>query len=275
MNIREKRTWTHLTQDITFPKYDFREKTSPVLQYDFDGNFIHRYNDMIDLMEQHPDYLRSFIVDVCRHKCRNAYGFLWFYEDDEKKDEYLNDEAWLDKCKHPYKKKKKEKVEYTNKRVIRPIVQYDFYGNLVGRYISPKEAGRKLHIDRVTNIYQCLHKRMKTSMGYIWAYEDDESIYDVINNQELLAEYRAYYTPKRIKTGAIKVSKQKRPVLQFSKDGVFIARHESITAADEAVHAGIQNISAVCKRKCKSRKVAGGFIWRFEDDADDMLKEVS
>lgn len=274
-NIREKRTWRHMTQDITFPKYDFREKTPPVLQYDYYGKLIHRYNDMIDLMEQHPDYVRNFIVDVCRHKCRTAYGYLWFYENDKKKDEYLSDEVWLDKCRHPYKKNKKKKVESPNKRIVKPIVQYDFYGNLVGKYNSPKEAGRILHIDRVTNIYKCLHKKEKTSMGYIWAYEDDESIYDIINNQELLAEYRRYYTPKRIKNGTKKPSKKKRSVLQFSKDGIFIAKYDSITEADNATHAGIQNISAVCKRKCKSRKVAGGFIWRFEDDAEDMLKEVS
>ena len=159
-------------------------------------------------------------------------------------------------------------------KTTKPIVAYDFYGNLVGKYESVKDAVRKLNIPHAGNIYGCLHKKCKTSLGYIWAYEDDDSIYDIVNNQELLAEYRKYYTPKRIKTGTIKDTTPKRTVLQFTKNGVFICKYESITKANDATNAGLQNISAVCKRKY-GRKTAGGFIWRFEDDAEDMLKEVS
>lgn len=52
----------------------------------------------------------------------------------------------------------------------------------------------------------------------------------------------------------------KKPVLQYSKDGEFIAEYESVSDASRQTGIVIPNISACCNGKLKS---AGGYVWRF------------
>ena len=53
-----------------------------------------------------------------------------------------------------------------------------------------------------------------------------------------------------------------KAVNQFSKDGTFIQRFESITAAHKALGIDMSQISGVCKHK-KEYVTAGGFKWEY------------
>lgn len=74
-----------------------------------------------------------------------------------------------------------------------------------------------------------------------------------------------------------KLSKAKRgkPALnklhvrQYDKDGKFIQEYESLTEASNITGTHIGEISKVCNRK-KWTKTAGGFIWRFSNDCEDL-----
>ncbi len=55
-----------------------------------------------------------------------------------------------------------------------------------------------------------------------------------------------------------------KPVLQFAKDGEFIAEYFSIAEASRVTGVKSQNISAVAN-KLPKRKSAGGYIWKFKE----------
>ena len=53
---------------------------------------------------------------------------------------------------------------------------------------------------------------------------------------------------------------QKKPVSQYTKDGVLVMTYESVRAAARATGAQFPNISACARGK---KKTAGGYVWRF------------
>ena len=55
-------------------------------------------------------------------------------------------------------------------------------------------------------------------------------------------------------------SKPKKPVLQFSKDGIFIAEYPSVREAERQTGCNNSHICACCKGKYKS---TGGYIWKY------------
>lgn len=59
-----------------------------------------------------------------------------------------------------------------------------------------------------------------------------------------------------------RVNKQKKPVNQYTLDGVFIRQWTSAGEASKELHIGRMNICAVCNNH-KWVKSAGGFIWRY------------
>lgn len=61
-----------------------------------------------------------------------------------------------------------------------------------------------------------------------------------------------------------RVSTIDKPVLQFTKDGEFVAEYFSIAEAARKTNITQQNISAVANQLPK-RKSAGGFIWKFKE----------
>lgn len=60
----------------------------------------------------------------------------------------------------------------------------------------------------------------------------------------------------------ISESKPKKPVLQFSKNGEFIAEYPSTREAEIQTGCNRGNICLCCKGK---RKSCGGFIWRYKE----------
>ena len=60
-----------------------------------------------------------------------------------------------------------------------------------------------------------------------------------------------------------------RPVLQFTKDGEFIAKYNSTYQAQCATGVSSGNLSGVATG---NRKSAGGYIWKWEETVDDSRK---
>lgn len=58
-----------------------------------------------------------------------------------------------------------------------------------------------------------------------------------------------------------KISVKRKPVQQYTKDGIFIKEYEFLSQVlDDGFHIG--NVGSVCNGKAKS---AGGFVWKFKD----------
>lgn len=82
---------------------------------------------------------------------------------------------------------------------------------------------------------------------------DENKTNNIVNNLEWCsAKYNMNYG---------NVGKKRKPVLQYSKDGTFISRYDSIADAEKATNIITQSISRCAKGK---RKSANGFIWKFE-----------
>lgn len=151
-------------------------------------------------------------------------------------------------------------------KCAKAIKQYDLDGNFVARYESVQEAGRQLCITCPTPIYECVNKHRATAFGFYWAYEDDQSIYDKLNDKKYLEHHKKYYKRKDKRRVNIK-SKQSKPVCKFSLNHELIEKYDSAGAAQRATEISHQNIIAVCIGK---RKTAGGYIWKYADGIEEV-----
>lgn len=61
----------------------------------------------------------------------------------------------------------------SHKYQMKPVVQKDLNGNVVGTYFSMHEATRKTGISRGC-ISACLSGKQKSSKGFIWEYADNQ-----------------------------------------------------------------------------------------------------
>ena len=122
----------------------------------------------------------------------------------------------------------------TNDKIV---YQYDLSGNLIGEYKSAHEAARILNI-QFTNICKTCRGERKTAGGFHWSYSKEAKIPPI--KTKLLGD---------------------GTVIQYTKDGEFIAEYSS--AAEAQKQTGIQRtvIGLVCKGKGKT---AGGYVWKYK-----------
>lgn len=66
---------------------------------------------------------------------------------------------------------------------------------------------------------------------------------------------------------------KKIPVLQFTKDGKFVAEHESTLAAAKAISSGAGNIYQCCSPDYYAKTVKG-YIFKFKEDASEHNEKV-
>jgi hypothetical protein len=102
--------------------------------------------------------------------------------------------------------------------------------------------------------------------------------YNVVNKRKVGGSGPEYYSeeirqkmrkPRKKGTGLILSIAKKgipnpkhyKPVLQYTKCGIFIKEWSSIKEASEILNIGPRSISPCCRNKTKS---AGGFIWKFK-----------
>lgn len=135
--------------------------------------------------------------------------------------------------------------EHTALHKCIPVLQYSKEGVLIAEYPSAKDAERVTGISSGNISSVCSYRpQYNTAGGYIWRFKDDPLL------PEQLSMHRGNYPRK--------------PVLQYTKEGVFIAEYDSIREAEHVTHVSHEHISAVCRHY--RQKSAGGFIWRFKDD---------
>lgn len=189
-------------------------KQTGVYQYDLSGNYIQRWNSIIDVVNTLG--IRSCtIVLCCQGLKKSAGGFMWSYYKFDKISSYKN---------------KREKIV---------VLQYDKFGNFINKFGSLSEASKATNIS-VSSICNCCKHNIKSAGGYIWRVEGDDDIF-YINNQ----------------------GNNRKPVLQFTIDGVFIRRFESIKEACE--HIGKKSRRSI-KQCCNhERKEAYGYKWEWDE----------
>lgn len=126
-----------------------------------------------------------------------------------------------------------------------PVRQYSPYGELVKEYKSAVVAGKELGIYS-GSIYQSCNRRFKSpfSHGFAWRYVTDDELYD------LSVEERFNRLCGRV-------------VLQYTRDGVFVKRHPTLSFAKAEIGDQYRGVYSCCVHRCKTYK---GYIWQYADD---------
>ena len=119
------------------------------------------------------------------------------------------------------------------------VYQYDLSGQFIKEYKSAHDAARENNI-QFTNICKVCRGERKTAGGFGWSYEKHDSIQPI--------------KTKRLGDGT---------VLQFTKDGQFVAEYPTAAEADRVTGINRTTIGLVCKGKGKT---AGGFVWKYKYD---------
>lgn len=128
-------------------------RAQPVKQFSLDGNFIKEY-DTITQASKETGVGIARISDVARGNRKTAGGFIW---------KFSNDKNIQHKTKPIY--------HAENDKNLKPILQYDLNGTLVGEYRGIAEATRINGFNHRTNIISNLKGRTKTAYGFIWKYK--------------------------------------------------------------------------------------------------------
>lgn len=119
------------------------------------------------------------------------------------------------------------------------VYQYDLSGQLIKEYKSAHDAARENNI-QFTNICKVCRGERKTAGGFGWSYVKTEKIIPI--------------KTKRLGDGT---------VLQFTKEGEFVAEYSSAKEARRQTGINDTTIGLVCKGKGKT---AGGFVWKYKND---------
>lgn len=152
----------------------------------------------------------------------------------------------------PMSEENKLKLSERSRKVI---LQYDLNGNFIKEWESAVSASKNLGIER-SDITSCCNYKIKTSGGFIWRHKGDE----------LQCEDIDKHKPFRY---------QCRPIEQYTKNGEFIKRYESIKSAvienNFNNNSGLSNIHYCCSGKTKS---AYGYIWKYADEEQNINEAI-
>lgn len=112
-----------------------------VCQYTKEGDFVAKYDSIVEAAESVPHGDASNIYHCCNRHKPSASGYVWRYVGDGD-------------------------VEYVNRKLTK-VIQYDKSGNFIAKYGTIKEASARTGI-RSTAISNCLAGLSQTSGGFFW-----------------------------------------------------------------------------------------------------------
>lgn len=210
----------------------------PVVQFDLNFHYIARYNSLHDA-ERNANIDKSHISSNCKHKTRQAGGYIWLFEEDYLSGNYNKEEllAWV-----------YEEFEHPN---AKSVVQCDIQMNYLATYKNISFASKTTGIHRNCINDNCTG-RLKTSGNYIWMYEDE---YNRIKDDEQKISEIVYE--------ANNPTVNRHAVVQYDFDMNLISEYSSILEAYKSTKVDRKAIKYVCEGKQKSSK---GYIWRYKSD---------
>jgi len=138
-----------------------------------------------------------------------------------------------------------------NTKIVKPFLRNGY--NAVNININKKS--RKFPLHRLVAQTFLKNPKNKKIVNHI----DGNKLNNLLDNLEWTTSKEN--TKHAIETGLTKTHPCK--VIQFSIDGKFIAKYDSILEASKISKANDRHISDVCKGK---RKTTGGYVWKYDDN---------
>ena len=184
-----------------------------ISQYSLSGKFI-KFFKSISEAGRVTGVSKGRIASTCKGEAKAAGGYIWKYKNSEDREGV---KEWSSSA--------------TNKK---PVLQLTLSGVLLNKFYSVSEAAT--HSNTTTgNISRVCSRKRKTTGGFQWRYENDNTLVTEI------------------------ASNATKAVSQYTKDEVFIKDFISVTTAMKELN--ISHIGSVCSGK---RKTAGGYKWKYK-----------
>lgn len=202
-----------------------------VNQYSLSGEYINTFPSIVSAT-QHvcPGGNNGNIQSVCSGETKTAYGYVWRYDGD------------------PF-----DLYDFHHDG-DRPIIQYDFNGNIINEYKTMSDAARSLGLfakngkPRSGQICQCCKGTRRQAYGYIWRYKGDS--FDLYS---------------------IKKYHFSRKVVMYTKDNEYIKTFNTVKDAAEYLDTSDGSIINCCKHRANTH-FCKGFRLLYADDPDQPDK---
>ena len=202
-----------------------------VNQYDLHGNFIKTWYSIKEAAEA-TNQSHSNIVYCCLGESYRAGEYLWEYFEENPPKQKIDSYWKRTGFKDPLELEQEKLVAQEKLRLSKIIIQYNKFGEEIGRWDSIKEAADYLDLYE-SAICNALHGKKPRAGGYMWKYADEEKAKNFPIFYELIEQY--------------------------TKDGQLLRTYTSATEARQETGINDSHICAVCKGK---RKTAGGYVWK-------------
>lgn len=221
----------NLTTGGTHGVYDHNIR---IYQYDFDGNFIKKWNSTIEAIREYG----FGIQDNLSGKVKSAHGYRWSYEYVDKLPPY--------KITHDH-----NKAEYPQI----PIIAYNLNGNVFREYDGYDDLDAEY--DKKIVKLLCEREREYVYNDLIWGYADQitpELVSHIIHNYySELQDRPRYKYPFRIK--------------QYTLDGEYVNTYDSTYDVQYTLGFNYAVIEHACRG---DHDIGFGYLWRFSCDTSPV-----
>lgn len=133
--------------------YNLPSISTPVYQYDLDGNFLNEYPSMMEA-ERQTGIDNSLICACCKGKNKYTKNYIWSYEK-------YNKIKGIDVKSYRY--------DAIEKACAKKVFQYDLNGNFIRQYDSVSKASLESGVS-LNQISKCCLMDIHSSGGYMWSY---------------------------------------------------------------------------------------------------------
>lgn len=143
-----------------------REKVTPVVQLDLNGNLVAEYRLRDDI--RNAGFTSESIIGVINKKKYYRKGFIWMYKPDYE-NSTIKDIKAIAKAVTDRENKRRRDIGKANRR---PVLQLDMDGNLIAEYESLTKAAKAVGCTKQA-ISLCLVEPLKyvSCVGYMWRYK--------------------------------------------------------------------------------------------------------
>lgn len=202
-----------------------------VTKYNIHGKKIETYQSVADAAEK-TGISASHISSRARGTEFSAGGFIWRFGDAGEVD--MN--PVLETITH----RKKANKEVFGKKVT----QYEMSGKRVANFSTISDAAKAIGVSN-SDISLAINGKGKSAGGFFWKEGQGPSFIDL----------------SRYEYGeALRTKNRQRAICQYSKEGMFLRKFESIRKAAEAI--GVHSTTVLGALKGK-QKTAGGYKWEY------------
>ena len=216
----------------------------PVYQFDIDGNLIYKHESISECIRtvglKGETSLRKHIKELTLYK-----GYYWSF--DEKID--------ISKCS----------VVYNTK----PVYQYDMNGNLLKEYVSLKSVDKS--IISYSTVQRACNQKPHYAKGFIWLYKNTITQEEIDNANTYLKDLKDSIAKRVPPKAGFNDNPFVKPVYQFTLDGEFIKKWNSVSDASLYITSGKSRnrLHSVLSGNCSQ---SYGYLWSYTETPPEKYK---